>query len=427
MPCVLTPMQDPPVLPEEAERLAALRRYAILDTPPDERFDRITRLVAGLFSVPISLVSLVDETRQWFKSAVGLEAGGETERRHAFCAHAIAGDELLLVEDALLDERFRNSPLVQGGPKIRFYAGAPLIAPGRHRLGTLCAIDTVPRRLTAAQKQQLHDLAAVITDEMELTAAASALDEHANELARKNELLETLSRSTCHDLAAPLRRVRLLTGFLREDHPDLPNEHVGRIDEAVAYAEHLMGDLRNFLRYEDGWRTSARVSALDELEAARRMLAEPLQDAGARVEADGLTDVLSPAGVLRSVFQNLIGNAIKYRSTAPLRIEIGSRELEDDWEIHVRDNGIGIESQFHERVFQPLKRLHSQSEIPGSGLGLTTCRRLLQRCGGSIRLVSEPGKGTTFLVGVPKALASGTAPALAGADDSATAASPGQA
>ena len=158
-------------LPEnERRRLAALRELTILDTEPDERFDRITRLAAAMFDVPIALVSLVDQDRQWFKSCIGLGVK-ETSRDLAFCAHAILGREVMVVPDAFLDSRFADNPLVTGEPRIRFYAGCPLTLAGQSRVGTLCILDTRPRELDATKISLLEDLGRLV--EQELLAASS--------------------------------------------------------------------------------------------------------------------------------------------------------------------------------------------------------------------------------------------------------------
>ncbi|MBA4111745.1 MAG: histidine kinase [Verminephrobacter sp.] len=139
-------MTPAPIPADEDERLSALRALLLLDTPPEERFDRLARFVAEQLDVPIALLTLVDGQRQWFKARVGLDAT-ETPRDISFCGHAIMKNDLFIVEDASRDPRFSDNPLVTGEPHIRFYAGAPLSAPGGHRIGTLCVIDTVPRTL----------------------------------------------------------------------------------------------------------------------------------------------------------------------------------------------------------------------------------------------------------------------------------------
>lgn len=160
-------IMDPPLPPDEQRRLESLWRYAILDTPPEEAFDLITRLTARLFQAPISMVSLVDHARQWFKSRYGL-AINHTERDIAFCAFAIHSDHVMVVPDTLADSRFVNNPLVTGEPYIRFYAGAPLITPDGYRVGTLDVVDTQPRsEFTADQAALLAVLARLVVIELE--------------------------------------------------------------------------------------------------------------------------------------------------------------------------------------------------------------------------------------------------------------------
>lgn|GEM_PF-507292 len=153
--------------PSEGERLEALRSYAILDTEAEPSFDRITSLVARILDVPIALVSLVDDERQWFKSCIGLD-GRESPREVSFCAHAILQNGVLVIPDAREDPRFAENPNVTGAPFVRAYAGAPLHTPEGSSLGTLCAIDVRPRKFTPDQLATLSDLAAVVVDEMEL-------------------------------------------------------------------------------------------------------------------------------------------------------------------------------------------------------------------------------------------------------------------
>jgi len=149
----------------EAERLAALRELSLLDSAPDERFDRLARLAAGLLEVPVSLVSLVDRDRQWFKSRVGTLLT-ETPRDVSFCAHAILEREPMVVPDALEDERFAHNPIVAGPPHVRFYAGCPLTLPDGHALGTLCVMDTRPRSFSERQLGLLRDLADMVEEEL---------------------------------------------------------------------------------------------------------------------------------------------------------------------------------------------------------------------------------------------------------------------
>ena len=157
-------MKKPDIPQDEPDRLETLRSLSILDTLPEERFDRLTRMAKRLFGVPIALVSLVDENRQWFKSCIGLSVS-ETSRDISFCGHAILGNGLFIIPNAIEDERFADNPLVVNEPYIRFYAGCPLRAPDGRKLGTLCIIDRKPRSLGEGDLEALVDLASMVEHE----------------------------------------------------------------------------------------------------------------------------------------------------------------------------------------------------------------------------------------------------------------------
>ncbi|HEX8070144.1 MAG TPA: ATP-binding protein [Pyrinomonadaceae bacterium] len=170
--------------PNEPARLAALHELAVLDTAPEQVFDRITRLAAHICQTPVAVVSLVDAERQWFKSKVGLQLR-QTPRDVAFCAHAILQPDLFIVPDALADARFRDNPLVRERPRIRFYAGAPLVTPEGHALGTLCVTDTVPRELTDEQQDALRVLADLTVTQLETRRKTQAVARAYEELGRE--------------------------------------------------------------------------------------------------------------------------------------------------------------------------------------------------------------------------------------------------
>lgn len=168
-------MKKPDIPEDEEARLASLNSLGILDTLPEERFDRLTRMAKRLFGVPIALVSLVDEDRQWFKSSVGLDTS-ETPRDISFCGHAILGSETFIIADASKDERFADNPLVSDAPDIRFYAGCPLRSVDGSKLGTLCVIDQKPRSISDDDLEILQDLATMVERELAAVQLAT-LDE----------------------------------------------------------------------------------------------------------------------------------------------------------------------------------------------------------------------------------------------------------
>ena len=199
-----------PILQNEKKRLKVLWQYEVLDTVPEEVFDDLTELAARICEAPIALISLVDEKRQWFKSRFGTDFT-ETTRDISFCAYAITQTDLFVVPDATLDERFAGNPLVTSEPKIRFYAGAPLITPDGYALGTLCVIDKVPRTLRPDQKQALRILAHHVVTQLELRRRTRELgavrDKTAllqDELEKARGELITARRQLAHRKAKPL-------------------------------------------------------------------------------------------------------------------------------------------------------------------------------------------------------------------------------
>jgi len=192
--------RDYPLPPNEPARQAALERYQVLDTPPERFYDDAATLAANICGTPIAMVSLIDNERQWYKSKVGVDTT-ETRRRDAFCAHAIMTPNMpLIVNDAFVDERFKDSALVTANPHIRFYAGAPLVTPEGQALGTLCVIDTIPRDITAVQLTALEALSRTVASHLEqqrhiadLERLVLAKDAHVEELKEYSLALEEAS------------------------------------------------------------------------------------------------------------------------------------------------------------------------------------------------------------------------------------------
>lgn len=198
-----------PLPKHEKQRLKVLWQYDVLDTVPEEVFDDLTELAARICGAPLALISLVDENRQWFKSRVGV-THTETARDISFCAHAILQNDLFIVPDAMLDKRFANNPLVTSDPKIRFYAGAPLVTPDGHALGTLCVLDQVPRELNPDQRQALRVLARHVVGQLELrrqsrelATARNSGDEIKRELLKVRAELAAASKSLQKVVALP--------------------------------------------------------------------------------------------------------------------------------------------------------------------------------------------------------------------------------
>lgn len=230
-------MLKPDFPKNETQRMAALRSTDLLFTPSEERFDRITRLASRLLGTPIALVSLVADKCQWFKSAHGLDAM-ETSREISFCGHAILGEETFVVENAALDPRFSDNPLVTGDPRISFYAGHPLHTTDGSRVGTLCVIDRNPRQFTSEQLEVLRDLAALVETELQrgqLSETQRVLIRERDELKRKasiDELTRDWNRAAIMELlGAELARAKrgspMCVAMIDADHFKNVNDMYG--------------------------------------------------------------------------------------------------------------------------------------------------------------------------------------------------------
>jgi anti-sigma regulatory factor (Ser/Thr protein kinase) len=256
------------VVGKEEGRLRALRRYKILDTKPELAFDDLTLIASQVCGVPIALISLVDEDRQWFKSRVGVEVQ-ETSRSVSFCAHAIHAQGIFTVADALNDARFRDNPLVQGDPHIRFYAGAPITTQDGYALGTLCVIDYVPRKLTDGQNNALMALQRQVTAQLELRR-------NLEELSVALEGIETLSAlvpycSTCElDIVIPAETaaMRKVTAGVNEllARKQWPENEIGEVELAVEEA------LVNAIRHGCGYDPDKQVQCCISIDAAGELV-----------------------------------------------------------------------------------------------------------------------------------------------------------
>jgi GAF domain-containing protein len=215
---------DPRIVPEdEEERLAAVRRYEILDTPPDGAFDRITRLASSILEMPIAIVTVVDHDRIWFKSAHGVDGVQEIDRDPGLCASAILSTDPWIVNDAQVDARTLANPLVAGEFGLRFYAASQLRTADGYNLGTLCVIDREPRELDQSQVQVLEDLGALVVDELELRLAARKQARRATEL--NDDVVQALT----------VAKLRFQVGEV--------DEALDSLDEAIEASKRILGEL----------------------------------------------------------------------------------------------------------------------------------------------------------------------------------------
>jgi signal transduction histidine kinase len=396
-------MIKPPLPPNEAARLDALRAYDVLDTPPEAAFDDLTRLASQICGTPVAMVSLVDGNRQWFKSKIGTEVS-ETPRDIAFCAHAILQPELFIVTDAEADERFADNPLVTSAPHVRFYAGAPLITPEGLALGTLCAVDQVPHELSREQQEALRALARQAMDQLRLRR-------NLKQLRELEVLRDSLIQMIVHDMRTPL--TSLLAGLQTLGR-------LGGLDETqcelLGISIHggqtllrMINDLLDINKMEAG-SLQLEYSPLHlevVVEEALQQVAPLAAEKQITVSTDLASDLPALAAdgeKLQRTVVNLLANAIKFTPAGGTVILSACRsDSEPAVLFRVTDTGEGIPREAYERIFEKFGQVESRhaGRTMSTGLGLTFCKMVVEAHGGRIWVESELGQGSRFSFIIP--------------------------
>lgn len=398
----------------EENRLQALRRTELLDSPPEPFFDLITRLAARALDVPVVLLSLVDAERQFFKSQHGLPSPWAERRQtplsHSFCQYVAVVGEALIVEDA------REHPLVRDNLAITElgvigYAGLPLTTADGFTLGSLCAIDGKPRRWSPRELETLQDFARQIMAEIELRARVKRLDQDLSALRASTAERQTETRQLVHDLRTPLHALYLgLDGIqvmgdlsgdqracatLARNNADVLRDLIQRLIE-IGAQERDPGDLRvRCFPHEIAHRALAQVTPL-------------AHKAGVALHSDRVAPtppILARQHDLTRVLVNLIANGVKFTPRGGVVSVATATAVENGIEVirfTIRDTGIGIAPADHARIFGEGVRLDPAADLRQStGIGLAFCRRVIEAHGGRLTLESAVGQGSTFSFALP--------------------------
>lgn len=404
-------MQIAPLPKNEAARLSALKGLEILDTPEEEMFDEITKLASMICNVPISLVSLIDETRQWFKSHHGLKAR-ETPRSLAFCSHAILGEEMFVVPNAKRDNRFKNNPLVNGDPNVIFYAGIPLALDDQIKLGTLCVIDNKPRELNEEQLQMLRLLGKQTVRLLQMRKDRDKLEIEKRLAERANAAKRDFIAAISHDIRNPLNSLLGMSEMIREQPmSESILNYVDHIQNAGDVILNLVNDTIELSRLEENasvlnnewFHLSQCLEVYHNFfkqETKRKKIEFQLKN-----EISKTVYLLSDKRKLEKIIWNLTANAVKFTHHGSVDCHVYLETKADENAnliIEIKDTGPGISPEIKDRLFQKYNEFVPEGcEISGSGLGLSIVKLSLEEMKGEINVESKVGEGSTFKVKIP--------------------------
>jgi signal transduction histidine kinase len=380
-------------------RLADLYQYNILDTPAEEEFDHIVTLASRICNVPISLISLIDAERQWFKARLGMDAA-ETPRDTSFCSHGIVNGDLFMVPDAASDSRFADNPMVTGSRGIRFYAGVPLTTQAGNNLGMLCVKDTVPRNLTPDQQDALVMLGKQVVKQMELRLKNQ-------ELERITEAQRRIISIIAHDVRSPLASIVSLFQLYQNKVID-PDRFNNFLNVSSTQLHCTMALLENLvvwgnIQLQPQSLATGTISLHDVVEKVFTELTGQtnLKENCLINRVSESVTLTMDENILRFILRNLLTNANKFTEKGSITVE--GFEVEKKVIIHITDTGIGMPAPMCERLFlskEKFSRRGTQNES-GSGLGLVLIKEFVEKARGSIAVKSTEGKGSCFIIELP--------------------------
>lgn len=387
-----------PIPENESERLNELKNLQILDSPIEQDYEDVVKLASAICNTPMSLVSLVDSQRQWFKAKIGID-DPETSRDVAFCAHAILNDELMVVPNAIEDERFHDNPYVIDNPNVRFYAGMPLVTRSGYKIGTLCVLDSQPRELTEEQKFALRTLGKQVINMMELRMKNQRLN-------RLNSLQNKFLAIISHDVRNPLVSVKSMIDMMESEMITADDFKMlsDQLGEHVTHTVDLLNNLIDWgISQTKGDKLDLTMVGVSEIVDSEYTRISPVAfekklELINTVDREGI--VLADANMLKFIIRNLITNAVKF--TAQGSVTVALEDTEHGWELSVKDTGVGMSEDRQKKLFNWENRFttNGTNNEAGSGLGLLMCKEFAEKHLGGIDIHSTEGVGTTFKVAV---------------------------
>lgn len=398
---------DPASAVKDQQRLDAVVQTGLLDTPPEESFDRLTRLAAKLIGVPATFISLVDQNRDFYKSCFGFGEPLATTRQlegRTFCHHAIVSSGPLLINDTAADPVFREVPTVQS-LGVRAYAGIPLITDEGHAIGSFCAIDFAPRTWSSLDVEILTELAASAMREIKLRSAVRDAETHARAAQDAVRAREEVLAVVAHDLRTPLNFIKMGAQLVAEAPDAKENTQLlERMQGAVDLMNLLIEDLLEVAKIEAGRVSihpkplSAQTLIDDAIEMSEPLALRHQIRLRAACETD-LPPVLADYERILRVFSNLIVNAVKF-SGAGTEVHVTGAPGDGTVRFSVIDAGPGIPPKILERIFDRFWQADS-ADRRGAGLGLAIVKAIVSAHSGTIGVSSAIGSGSTFYFDLP--------------------------
>lgn len=399
--------QDFPIPHNELERLAALKRYNILDTLPDNAFDDATKLVSYICGVPIAHISFIDESRQWFKSEIGIGVT-EVPREITFCQYTIMDSKILEVNDATLNEQFKEDSNVTGGFRIKFYAGIPLTTPDGYNIGTICAIDHVAKALDENQRNALSIIAKHVIDQLELRTKNIELNAQKKIAERAVLAKDSFLANMSHEIRTPLNAIIGFTDLLAQTKLD--NTQLDYINSVQIAGENLLliiNDILDLSKIESGNLTieTEPFNLKNTLKHVYNLLKVKVPkdiEFDLYLDADLPEHVIGDQGRLNQILVNLVGNALKFTEDGDVTVAVKKiAETEDDYTVKfsVKDTGIGIPENKIKTIFERFTQAEESTtrRFGGTGLGLSIVKQLIELQNGEIQVKSKVGRGSEFL------------------------------
>lgn len=389
--------------PKETQRIEELLRYEVLDTEDEKALDELTQLASVICGTSISLISLVDKDRQWFKSRVGLDAA-ETTRDMAFCSHAILQDQIFEVPDTLKDQRFVDNPLVTGSPDIRFYAGAPLVSTSGMPIGTLCVIDTEPKKLNEKQQLALNTLAKQVISQLELRL-------HNRQLLRMQKDQQQIFAMMSHDLRSPFNGILGLSQLIQAEAQTLKPEVLSAmadgilesslkvyqlLDEILQWSSNQLGAIQVELEV-----TTLKPLIMETLDLMKDSFTFKKLNITCDINEDIVA--LADANLTKTIIRNLLANAIKYTPEQG-SIHIETLSINGQIQLVITDTGTGVPVELKDQLFgdSVMSQRGTQGEL-GHGLGLSLCGDFARKQQGFLSIDKDYQDGAKLILNLPSA------------------------